>query len=78
MIFILKNYENKVTFIASSIITLKYLLSVNKDILCLNYQFKKMVKKWIKLHKYIKIMKMPHNIRNRELGLQIVSTNTWR
>ena len=75
MIFILKNYENKVTFNASSILTLKYLLSVNKDILCLNYQFKKMIRKWINLHNYIKTIKKPQNLRKRELGLQIASGN---
>ena len=68
MLFILKNYESKIIFNASSLLTLKYILSVNREVICINYQFKRIIKKCILLHKYIKFMKRPVNLRKRELG----------
>lgn len=68
MILILKNYNLKVIFNASSILTLGYILSVNKEVICLNLIFKKILKKWIRLHNYIKFIRNPINLRKRELG----------
>lgn len=68
MLLILKNYHKKL-FISSGIKTLTYILSVNRNVICLNFQFKNIIRKWILLHKYIKYFKNPTNLRNRELGL---------
>ena len=72
MILLLKNFGSKPIFFASSFLTLKYILTVNRDVICLNRQFKKIVKKWIKLHNFIKLMKNPINLRKREIGLKII------
>ena len=68
MLFILKNYDPNVFFNASSILTVKYILSVNREVICINNLFKRIIKKWIILHKYIKFMKNPTNLRKREIG----------
>ena len=75
MLLILKNFHTKL-FISSGIKTLIYILSVNRNVICLNFQFKNIIKKWINLHKYVKYYKNPKNLRNRELGLiKVINKN---
>lgn len=68
--YILNNYHlNSPIFIASSSKMLVYILSVKRNAICYNFIFKKIINKWISLHKYIKYYKNLNNLRERELGI---------
>ena len=68
MIIYVKNYR-KNKLVISGPITLKYILEINTDVICINYQLKKIIKLMIKLHNLIKFYKNPSNLKLRELGL---------
>ena len=68
MIVYVKNYH-KNKLVISGPITLKYILEINTDVICINYQLKKIIKLIIKLHNIIKFYKNPINLRRRELGI---------
>ena len=68
MIIYVKNYR-KNKLVISGPITLKYILEINTDVICINYQLKKVIKLMIKLHNLIKFYKNPNNLKRRELGL---------
>lgn len=68
--YILNNYHlNSPFFIASSSTMLAYILSVKRNAICYNFILKKIINKWISLHKYIKYYKNINNLRERELGI---------
>ena len=68
MIIYIKNYR-KNKLVISGPITLKYILEINTDVICINYQLKKIINLMIKLHNRIKFFKNPINLKHRELGL---------
>lgn len=68
MIIYVKNYR-KNKLVISGPITLKYILEINTDVICINYTLKKIIKLMIKLHNLIKFYKNPMNLKRRELGL---------
>ena len=70
MLLILKNYNFGSLFFSSSKLTLKYILEVNLDTICLNLTFKKYLRKWLKNHKKIRFYKNLKNLRNREIGIK--------
>lgn len=70
MIIILKNYYKSKLFISGPM-TLKYILEVNPEVICINFQIKKIIYLFIKLHKLILFYKNPLNLRKRELGYKL-------
>jgi len=68
MIVYIKNYyKNKL--VISGPITLKYILQINTDVICINSQLNKIIIMMIKFHNRIKFLKNPINLRRRELGI---------
>jgi hypothetical protein len=54
MIFILKNYNpKKIVFNGSSILTLKYILETNINVVCYNIQFTRCKNMWVRRNKIL-------------------------
>lgn len=65
MIFILLNYnQKKIIFNGSSILTLKYILETNLNVICFNSQFNKFKRNWIRRNNIIKHYKKIYTNKN--------------